>query len=768
MNIIVRLKERVLCLLAVAALTLPAEGAPPPQRHTEVSIRGQAFFINGQPTYAGRSYQGMKVEGLLMNARLVQATFDDLNPATRARWAYPDGPWDPERNTREFLAAMPGWRERGLLAFTLNLQGGSPEGYSQVQPWHNSAFTADGGLRPEFMARLERVLNRADELGMAVILGLFYFGQDERLADEAAVVRGVDNAVDWVLERGYRHVLIEVNNECNVRYDHAVLRPDRVHELIERVQSRQRDGRRLLVSTSYGGGTLPQEQVVRRADFLLLHGNGVQEPARIRDMVDRCRALPAYRGQPILFNEDDHFEFDRPDNNMLAAVSRYASWGYFDFRKKGEGFDEGYQSVPVNWGLSSARKRGFFDLLTRLTAGAPTAAKPLKVFILVGQSNMEGHAQVGTFDYLGDDPATAPLLRQMRDEHGQPRVCEEVWISYLTGAEENRIERTGRLTAGYGSLWGVDPTKPGEKIGPEFTFGLALEAALDEPVVIIKTAWGGKSLHTDFRPPSAGPYVLNEFQRKLYYGPKGHGVPEDMTQWLASKEQETGRCYRLMIGHVRKVLGDLRRVCPAYQEGQGYELSGFVWFQGWNDLVDGHTYPDRGQPGRFDEYGDLLAHLIRDVRKDLDAPSMPFVIGVLGVDGAKAGPDIIAFRDAMTAPALRPEFRGNVAAVPTAPFWSEELGAIAAKHDRVRQFRYYLDAKHKDHANADGHMTEQEKQEQVRLFEASLISPAEAALWKRGASNAGYHYLGCAKTFALMGRAFAEANLGMMRGAPRP
>jgi hypothetical protein len=309
----------------------------------------------------------MKIEGLLMNARLVQGIFDDLNPETRGRWDYPDGPWDPERNTREFIAAMPAWRAHGLLAFTLNLQGGSPEGYSRAQPWHNSAFTPEGDLRPEFMARLERILDRADELGMVVILGLFYFGQDERLVDEAAVVRGVDRAVTWILERGYRHVMIEINNETGSGYDHAILRPDRVHELIERVQSRSHGGRRLLVSTSYPGGVLPGENVLRTADFILLHGNGVAEPDGIRRLVDRTRARPGYRGQPVLFNEDDHYDFEHPDNNLIAAVSRYASWGYFDYRRQGEGFDEGYQSVPVNWAISSARKRAFFDLLRRMT-----------------------------------------------------------------------------------------------------------------------------------------------------------------------------------------------------------------------------------------------------------------------------------------------------------------------------------------------------------------------------------------------------------------
>ncbi len=104
-------------------------------------------------------------------------------------------------------------------------------------------------------------------------------------------------------------------------------------------------------------------------------------------------------------------------------------------------------------------------------------------------------------------------------------------------------------------------------------------------------------------------------------------------------------------------------------------------------------------------------------------------------------------------------------AVQTAPFWSEELGAIAEKHEKVRQMSYFLNSKHRDHPNADGHMTEEQKREHLKEFEAKLISPAEAALWKRGASNAGYHYLGCAKTFALMGKAFAEATLQMRKEA---
>lgn len=352
-----------LCLLLWPAALLAATG------RTVVAISGERFLLNEQPTYAGRSWEGVSIEGRLLNARMVQGIFDDLNPETRPRWNYPDGqPWDPERNTREFLEAMLLWRRHGLLAFTLNLQGGSPEGYSRAQPWHNSAFRADGSLRPDYLARAARILDRADELGMVVILGLFYFGQDERLADEAAVLRAVDGTVEWLLARGDRHVLIEVNNECNVRYDHAILQPARVPELIRRVRQRTgAGGHRLLAGTSYGGGRIPDDRVVAESDFVLLHGNGQAEPAKITAMVARTRALPAWRPMPIVFNEDDHFDFDRPENNFTAALRAGASWGYFDFRMKGEGFADGYQSVPIDWGIRSPRKQAFFAKLSEIT-----------------------------------------------------------------------------------------------------------------------------------------------------------------------------------------------------------------------------------------------------------------------------------------------------------------------------------------------------------------------------------------------------------------
>ena len=412
-------------------------------------------------------------------------------------------------------------------------------------------------------------------------------------------------------------------------------------------------------------------------------------------------------------------------------------------------------------------------LITAFLATAIAEAKPLKVFILAGQSNMEGPANVATFDYLGDDPATAPLLKMMKGSDGNPTVSEGARITYLTGANDKNFVLSGKLTAGYGSMWGQDPTKPGRNIGPEFTFGLTMDAAFDEPVLIIKAAWGGKSLHTDFRSPSAGPYVMPERTRELWdRHPQGaHGIPkaEDRPKWNAEKIAATGVYYRLMMEHVKNVLADPKKVVPGYDPAQGYEIAGFAWLQGFNDMVDGQVYPNHNQPDRYSLYSELLGHFIRDVRKDLSAPKLPFVIGVMGVGGLKdQSPSMVAFRQAMAAPAEMPEFKGNVTAVQTAPFWSEELGAIDDKRGKVNQMGHFLRSKHKDHANKEGTMTEAEQREHLKKYEAELISPAEVALWKRGASNAGYHYLGCAKTFALMGKAFAEATLDMGKPQKRP
>jgi hypothetical protein len=397
-------------------------------RLTEVSIQGEAFHINGVPTYQERTFNGHKIEGLLMNTRMVQGIFEDRNPETVGRWAYPDtGRFDPDRNTREFIAAMPSWAQHGVICFTICLQGGSPgnanfgpargrgggrgggggaggaaraggaqtpagaaagaprgagpgpaggnpaagRGRGAAGPTlENTAFNPDGSLRLENMERLAKILDRADELGMVAIVSYFYFGQDQRLADEAAVKRAVANATNWILDRGYRNVMIEINNECGLSYEHDILNPQRVHELIELVKGMTRNGRRLLVTTSWPGPTANSfrehpdtpatSNVARVSDFTLIHGNGANNEVLLK-MIRATRGLAGFKAnpQPVMINEDPNFAFDQPENNLLTSVYQYVSWGYYD--------QAGFQSPPVNWTINTDNKRKFFELVRTVT-----------------------------------------------------------------------------------------------------------------------------------------------------------------------------------------------------------------------------------------------------------------------------------------------------------------------------------------------------------------------------------------------------------------
>ncbi len=384
-----------------------------------------------------------------------------------------------------------------------------------------------------------------------------------------------------------------------------------------------------------------------------------------------------------------------------------------------------------------------------LSIGAAAQARPkqLQVFILAGQSNMQGHADLSTLPSMADDPLTAPILREMLGADGSPRTFDGVWISSIgcagvRGSEP--VEQIGRLTAGFGA----SPSK----IGPEYTFGLYMAKSLKQPILIIKTSWGGLSLHTDFRPPSAGPEPINEYTL-AQWKQRGLNVDEE----TAKVRRNGGVYYRLMIEHVRKVLADLKRVVPDYDPKQGYRLAGFVWFQGWNDMVDSWTYPDRMKPGGYDEYGRLLAQFIRDVRKDLSAPDLPFVIGVMGVGGVKEGekPPQSHFRQAQAAPASLPEFRGAVAAVETAAYWSYELEELRSRMES-------LNAKLNNDFKENPDMTSGARQSARDRAMAATFTAAELKRME-GISNDGYHYLGAARIIAPIGKAFADAMARLLR-----
>lgn len=337
---------------------------------TEVTISGEKFLIDGAPTYAGREFEGHSVEGLLYNTRMVQALFDDENTATASRWAYPDtGEWDPDRNVSEFVEALPTYASYGVRAVTVNLQGGMPVTGTEIeQPWENSAFDAKGDLKSAYFDRLGRILSAADEAGMVVIVGFFYFGQDQCLDDEAAVLNATTQASEWLLERGARNVLVEIDNECDVPlYEHAILRSKRVHELVSLVRSVSNG--KLLVGTSFSGGSfrrdftkgVPTDAVLRASDFVLVHTNNWSR-ANSKRIVETVRDNPVFRASPmpIVINEDS-----ARTEKLRAVLEVGASWGYYD--QGANDYRDGYQSPPVNWGLSTPEKRAFFEEVARVT-----------------------------------------------------------------------------------------------------------------------------------------------------------------------------------------------------------------------------------------------------------------------------------------------------------------------------------------------------------------------------------------------------------------
>ena len=343
-----------------------------PETKTVISIEGDRFHINGSPTYKGRSWRGKSVEGLLFNSRMANAIVNDENPATRGTWSYLDGEFSPERNTAEFIAALPDYHAHGLRAVGINLQGGSPQGYSWNQPWRISGFRPDGTIKPDYQARLQQVIAACDATGMIVILGLFYWKQSQVLADENAVKNAVTNVVDFLTSIGARNVLLEIGNEVDLPFAHGIIAMERCHKLVKLAQERSSGklntpARRLLVSTSLVYPPRFGDELLKVCDFLLPHGNRSHHPDSIRLLVVRNRAAAAYRGQPIIFNEDDHYDFDKADNNMVAAIEEGASWGYFDYRQTREKYEDGFQSLPVDWKISSSRKKAFFALLREVT-----------------------------------------------------------------------------------------------------------------------------------------------------------------------------------------------------------------------------------------------------------------------------------------------------------------------------------------------------------------------------------------------------------------
>lgn len=259
-----------------------------------------------------------------------------------------------------------------------------------------------------------------------------------------------------------------------------------------------------------------------------------------------------------------------------------------------------------------------------MPAKAEAPKGKVKVFLLAGQSNMQGK---GSADHLKE------LVKSQPEKYGWTMngdnwaEREDVWV-YFNGT-------SGRLKVGY--------THPAGRVGPELGFGKVVGDAIAEPVILLKACWGGQSLAVDFRSPSAGKWD-KEFN------------PDDGVGW---KPGTIGWAYKAIFLKKHEALDDLGKTFPELA-GREYEIAGLVWFQGWNDLINGP---------KAAEYQSNLTFFIKDIRKDLKLPNLPFVIAIVGNDGENAKGGQLVVRQAQAAVAELPEFKGTVAAVPTAPFW---------------------------------------------------------------------------------------------------
>jgi len=285
--------------------------------------------------------------------------------------------------------------------------------------------------------------------------------------------------------------------------------------------------------------------------------------------------------------------------------------------------------MKASWVLIAVLAAPLAMTLTPAAHAGQAGKGPVKVFILAGQSNMEGQGVAdlegknyndakGTLNSVMKDPAKAPLYKHLKDDKGQWTVREDVWVWYKP---ENSPVKCGPLGLGF-TVYGGS-----HHFGPELQFGHVIGDHFANQVLIIKTAWGGKSLSKDFRPPSSG--------------------------------GDVGPYYTKMLADIREALSGLKKSFPDY-DGGGYELAGFVWYHGWNDGCD----PRNAVP----EYEKNLVNLIKDVRKDLDAPDLPVVIGELTGPWVKAEGQWAALRKAQADAAAHPEFKGTVTFVETHDF----------------------------------------------------------------------------------------------------
>lgn len=376
-----------------------------------------------------------------------------------------------------------------------------------------------------------------------------------------------------------------------------------------------------------------------------------------------------------------------------------------------------------------------FVCLAALMAEVPAAdgGGPVRIFILAGQSNMEGYGGIATLDALGAHPTQGSLLKKIRNDDGSFVVRDDVFISYLRGKEAIK----GPLTFGQGAHK--------DRMGPELLFGITMGDACKDPVLLIKTAWGGKDLYCDFRPPSAGKPAYE----------------------IPGKPRESGAFYRKMVAEVHQCLDNLDADFPQFK-GRSKQLCGFAWFQGWNDMCADKTIKQQV----FDEYATNFAHLVQDLRAEFKVPSLPVVVGEVGCGGECAPGDkgdMPRLRAAQARIPEQPALKGTLGYVRTAPYWYPELDELPKKLGaEERRVRQPIAARLKEEYKGRPEASDPKKMEKLITAAVNKALATDEGYQKvkaehdRHISHWGCHYQGSARVYALVGQGLAEAMITLM------
>lgn len=369
-------------------------------------------------------------------------------------------------------------------------------------------------------------------------------------------------------------------------------------------------------------------------------------------------------------------------------------------------------------------------------ANAENPGGTVKVFILAGQSNMEGYGHPRTLPRLAELPGGQDLLSKLRATGSGVAadgwaVRDDVLVSFRGG------EVAGKLSVGFGA--GKD------RVGPEFAFGVAMGDLFEEPVLLIKTAWGGKDLHLDFRPPGAGklPYPIDPKALKERGG-----------------EKAVGECYRHMVADVRDCLSHMEDRFPDLK-GRKPEIVGFVWFQGWNEM-----FPAKGC--KFEtvvaDYAPLYATMIGDLEKEFQLSRLPSVVGEMGVNGDHPSKEIQELRRRQGEIPAQPSLGGKVRFVQTSGLWDPKLDEMTAREHAVRKAAR-AEVWSRVEAEMAVKLNDKDEKQRRELMDRALDEAVEAtgefkawnAEWETVASHWECHYWGSAPTYCRIGWAMGEA-----------